>query len=169
LLILRRRGVYFSLLTLAFGALCFAVAYRWTALTGGENGLGGIERRPVFGLDLDASLNFYIFVAFIAFLAIGFLLRLTQSPFGLVLVAIRVNELRAKFVGFNVDSYNLLAFVMSAAITGLAGSLSVLGQRIASAETMSLAFSGELLAIVLIGGMRSFTGPIFGAVFYVLF
>src|SRR5690606_22218827 len=130
LLILRRRGVYFSLLTLAFGALCFAVAYRWTALTGGENGLGGIERRPVFGLDLDASLNFYIFVAVIAFLAIGFLLRLTQSPFGHVLVAIRENELRTKFVGFNVDSYKLLAFVMSAAITGLAGSLSVLGHRI---------------------------------------
>ncbi|MDS1142204.1 branched-chain amino acid ABC transporter ATP-binding protein/permease [Pusillimonas sp. SM2304] len=169
LLILRRRGVYFSLLTLAFGALCFAVAYRWTALTGGENGLGGIERRAVFGIDLDASVNFYIFVALIAFVVIGFLLRLTQSPFGHVLTAIRENEVRTRFVGFDVDSYKLLAFVLSAAITGLAGGLSVLGHRIASAETMSLAFSGELLAIVLIGGMRSFTGPIFGALFYILF
>lgn len=169
LLILRRRGVYFSLLTLAFAALCFAVAYRWTALTGGENGLGGIERYAVLGLNLDDSLNFYIFVAVIAFLVAAFLLRLTQSPFGQVLTAIRENELRTRFIGFEVDSYKLLAFVLSAAITGLAGALAVLSHRIASAESMSLAFSGELLAIVLIGGMRSFSGPIFGAVFYILF
>jgi branched-chain amino acid transport system ATP-binding protein len=169
LLILRRRGVYFSLLTLAFAALCFAVAYRWTALTGGENGLGGIERYTLFGLDLDNSRNFYIVVAVIAFLVAAFLLRLTQSPFGKVLTAIRENELRTRFIGFDVDAYKLLAFVLSAAITGLAGGLAVLSHRIASAESMSLAFSGELLAIVLIGGMRSFSGPIFGAVFYILF
>lgn len=169
LLVLRRRGVYFSLLTLAFGALCFTVAYRWTALTGGENGLGGIERFSLAGISLDSSFNFYVFVAVIAFIVVAFLLRLTHSPFGKVLTAIRENELRCKFIGFNVDSYKLLAFVLSAVITGLAGGLSVLSHRIASAESMSLAFSGELLAIVLIGGMRSFTGPIFGALFYILF
>ncbi len=169
LLILRRRGVYFSLLTLAFGALCFALAYRWTALTGGENGLGGIERNAVLGVSLDNSLAFYAFVAVIAFLVVAFVLRLVLSPFGAVLTAIRENELRTRFIGFDVDAYKLLAFVLSAAITGLAGGLSVLSHRIASAETMSLAFSGELLAIVLIGGMRSFSGPIFGAVFYILF
>src|SRR5690606_1111447 len=81
----------------------------------------------------------------------------------------RENELRTKFIGFDVNAYKLLAFVLSAAITGLAGGLGVLSHRIASAESMSLAFSGELLAIVLIGGMRSYTGPIFGALFYVLF
>ncbi len=169
LLVLRRRGVYFSLLTLAFGALCFTVAYRWTALTGGENGLGGIERFAVLGISLDSSANFYGFVAVIAFVVAAFLLRLTQSPFGKVLTAIRENELRCKFIGFDVHSYKLLAFILSAAITGLAGGLSVLNHRIASAESMSLAFSGELLAIVLIGGMRSFTGPILGALFYILF
>lgn len=169
LLILRRRGVYFALLTLAFGALCFTVAYRWTSFTGGENGLGGIERLTVFGVNLDNSVNFYIFVAVIAFLVAAFLLRLTLSPFGTVLNAIRENEVRTRFVGFNVHSYRLLAFVLSAAITGLAGALSVLNHRIASGETMSLIFSGELLAIVLIGGMRSFSGPIFGALFYILF
>lgn len=169
LLVLRRRGVYFSLLTLAFGALCFAVAYRWTALTGGENGLGGIERRAVLGVDLDASQNFYVFVAVIAFVVVAFLLRMTESPFGKVLTAIRENEVRTRFIGFNVHAYKLLAFTLSAMIAGLAGSLSVLNHRIASAESMSLAFSGELLAIVLIGGMRSFSGPIFGALFYILF
>ena len=168
-LVLRRRGVYFSLLTLAFGALCFAVAYRWTALTGGENGLGGIERYTAFGLNLDHSYTFYGFVAVIALLVVAFLLRLTQSPFGHVLTAIRENEQRTRFIGFDVRSYKLLAFVISATITGLAGALAVLSHRIASAESMSLAFSGELLAIVLIGGMRSFAGPIFGALFYILF
>jgi len=169
LLILRRRGVYFSLLTLAFGALCFAVAYRWTALTGGENGLGGIERYSVLGLNLDDGYIFYAFVAVIALIVVTFLLRLTNSPFGHVLTAIRENEQRTRFIGFNVQSYKLLAFVISATITGLAGALGVLSHRIASAESMSLMFSGELLAIALIGGMRSFSGPIFGALFYILF
>lgn len=169
MLILRRRGVYFSLLTLAFGALCFAVAYRWTALTGGENGLGGIERRSLSGISLDNSLAFYVFVAVVAFAVVAFVLRLTQSPFGHVLTAIRENEVRTRFLGFNVDAYKLFAFVTSAALTGLAGGLSVLSHRIASAEAMSLTFSGELLAIALIGGMRSFSGPIFGALFYILF
>ncbi len=169
MLILRRRGVYFSLLTLAFGALCFTVAYRWTSFTGGENGLGGIERNQVLGLSLDNAVYFYAFTSICVFLATAFMLRVTLSPFGKVLVAIRENEQRTRFLGFNVQAYKLLAFVISATITGFAGGLSVLNHRIASGEAMSLIFSGELLAIVLIGGMRSFYGPIFGALFYILF
>jgi len=168
-LVLRRRGVYFSLLTLAFSALCFTVAFRWTALTGGENGLGGIERRTIAGISLDQPLVFYAFVAVVAFAIAAFLLRLKNSPFGHVLVAIRENEVRTRFLGYPVMSYKLLAFVVSATVTGLAGGLSVLNHRIASAESLSVAFSGELLALVLIGGMRSYAGPIFGALFFVLF
>lgn len=167
--ILRRKGVYFSLLTLALSALAFTVAYRWTALTGGENGLGGIERREILGFQLDNATTFYVFVALIA-LGIGaFMLRLMHSPFGKVLVAIRENEQRARFVGYPVQKYKLVAFVISAAVTGLAGGLFVLNHRIASAEMLSVPFSGELLAMVLIGGMRSFAGPIIGAVFFLLF
>ena len=161
--------MYFSILTLAFSALCFTVAFRWTALTGGENGLGGIERRSIAGISLDQPLVFYAFVAIIAFVIAAFLLRLKNSPFGHVLVAIRENEVRTRFLGYPVMSYKLLAFVVSATVTGLAGGLSVLNHRIASAESLSVAFSGELLAIVLIGGMRSYAGPIFGALFFVLF
>jgi len=168
-LVLRRRGVYFSLLTLAFSALCFTVAYRWTSLTGGENGLGGVERNSVLGVSLDDSLAFYTFVAVIGFCVAALLLRLAGSPFGHVLVAIRENEQRATFIGYPVRRYKLLAFVVSAIVTGLAGGLSVLNHRIASAESLSVVFSGELLAIVLIGGMRSFAGPIYGALFYLLF
>lgn len=111
----------------------------------------------------------YGFVAVIALAIVAFLLRLTNSPFGRVLTAIRENEQRTSFVGFDIRSYKLLAFVISASITGLAGALGVLSHRIASTESMSLAFSGELLAIALIGGMRSFSGPILGALFYILF
>jgi ABC-type branched-subunit amino acid transport system ATPase component/ABC-type branched-subunit amino acid transport system permease subunit len=167
--ILRRKGVYFSLLTLALSALAFTVAYRWTSLTGGENGLGGIERREIFGFRLDDPWAFYIFVAVIAMGVGAFMLRLMHSPFGKVLVAIRENEQRARFVGYPVQQYKLVAFVISAAVTGLAGGLFVLNHRIASAEMLSVPFSGELLAMVLIGGMRSFAGPIIGAVFFLLF
>ena len=167
--ILRRKGVYFSLLTLALSALAFTVAYRWTALTGGENGLGGIERRDILGFKLDDAWTFYVFVALIALLVGAFMLRLLHSPFGKVLVAIRENEQRTRFIGYPVQSYKLVAFVISATVTGLAGGLFVLNHRIASAEMLSVQFSGELLAMVLIGGMRSFAGPLIGAVFFLLF
>ena len=168
-IILRRKGVYFSLLTLALSALAFTVAYRWTALTGGENGLGGIERRTLFGLNLDDPVTFYVFVATVAMLVGVFMLRLLHSPFGQVLVAIRENEQRTRFIGFPVQTYKLYAFVISASVTGLAGGLFVLNHRIASAEMLSVPFSGELLAMVLIGGMRSFAGPLIGALFFLLF
>ncbi|VFR32309.1 ABC transporter ATP-binding/permease protein [plant metagenome] len=168
-LVLRRRGVYFSLLTLAFSALCFTVAFRWTSLTGGENGMGGIERHSLFGLPLDHGPTFYAVVAVIGLVVAALLLRLTHSPFGKVLLAIRENEVRTRFVGYPVRRYKLIAFAISATVTGMAGGLAVLNHRIASAESLSVPFSGELLAIVLIGGMRSFAGPILGALFFVLF
>lgn len=167
--ILRRKGVYFSLLTLALSALTFTVAYRWTALTGGENGLGGIERQAIMGLKLDDPWVFYGFVAVLALLVGTFMLRLMHSPFGKVLVAIRENEQRTRFIGYPIQRYKLAAFVISATVTGLAGGLFVFNHRIASAEMLSVQFSGELLAMVLIGGMRSFAGPIIGAIFFLLF
>ncbi len=169
LLILRRRGVYFSLLTLALCALTFAIAFRWTALTGGEGGLGGIERGGAAWLDLDSHLNYYIVVALIAFALLYLMLRVVRSPFGHVLVAIRENQQRATFQGYDIDRYKLLAFVISASITGLAGALMVFLHRLAAAESTTVGFSGELLAMVVIGGMHSFLGPALGALFFLLF
>ena len=168
-LILRRRGVYFSLLTLALAAMLFVVAFRWTAVTGGENGLGGITRPVVLGLDLDGSANFYWFVAAIAFVLLVGLRRFHGSALGSVLVAIRENEQRARFLGYPTQRYKLVAFVLSATLTGLAGVFLLYKNRMTSAEPLSVAFSGELLAMVVIGGMRSFLGPALGALFYVLF
>lgn len=168
-LILRRKGVYFSLLTLALCALTYAMAFRWTALTGGEGGLGGIERGTLLGMDLDDHFVFYAFVAVLAFVVLFALQRFVRSPFGHVLVAIRENEQRATFQGYDTNRYKLLAFVLSTTVTGLAGALLVFLHRLAAAESTTVAFSGEMLAMVVIGGMRSFLGPALGAIFYLLF
>ncbi len=168
-LILRRRGVYFSLLTLALCALTFAIAFRWTALTGGEGGLGGIERGMLGPIDLNSHLAYYVLVAVIAFGVVYALLRVVRSPFGHVLVAIRENEQRATFQGYNIDRYKLLVFVISSTVTGLAGGLLIFLHRLAAAESTTVAFSGEFLAMVVIGGMRSFLGPALGALFFLLF
>jgi ABC-type branched-subunit amino acid transport system ATPase component len=108
-------------------------------------------------------------VASIAFCVVYLLWRFHRSPVGTVLVAIRENEQRARFIGYATDRYKLVAFTMSATITGLAGTLLLFNNRMTSAEPISVAFSGELLAMVVIGGMRSFLGPALGALFFVIF
>src|ERR1041384_4782855 len=168
-LILRRRGVYFSLLTLALSAMLFAIAFRWTAVTGGESGLGGVIRPVVLGVDLARPWTYYWLVAALGFAAVYLLWRFHRSAVGHVLVAIRENEQRARFIGYPADRYKLFAFTASAGITALTGALSVFNHRFASAEPISVQFSGELLAMVVIGGMRSFLGPALGALFFILF
>jgi ABC-type branched-subunit amino acid transport system ATPase component/ABC-type branched-subunit amino acid transport system permease subunit len=169
LLILRRRGVYFALLTLAFVALTYAIAFRWTELTGGEDGLGGLKRGGFAAIPLDNGLVYYAFVALIALGVLYVLLRVTRSPFGHVLVAIRENQQRATFQGYDVDRYRLGAFVLSAVVTGLGGALIGFLNYLVSAESVSVAFSGELLAMVVIGGMHHILGPALGVLFYILF
>jgi branched-chain amino acid transport system ATP-binding protein len=169
MLILRRRGVYFSLLTLALSAMLYVISFRWTAVTGGEDGLGGITRPSFAGFDLETRLNYYWVIAAIAFAVIWFLWRFHRSPAGQVLVAIRENETRAKFIGYATQHYKLLAFVISATITGMAGTLLLFNNRMTSADPIGVPFSGELIAMVVIGGMRSFLGPALGAIFFIVF
>jgi branched-chain amino acid transport system ATP-binding protein len=169
IIILRRRGVYFSLLTLAFAALTYTVAFRWSEVTGGEDGLGGLKRGSIGAFSLDDALAYYITVALIALGVLYVLLRLVRSPFGHVLMAIRENQLRATFQGYPVERYKLGIFVISAVVTGLAGALLAFQTYLVSAEAVSVPFSGELLAMVVIGGMRSMLGPTLGALFFILF
>jgi branched-chain amino acid transport system ATP-binding protein len=168
-LILRRRGVYFSLLTLALAAMLYSVSFRWTDVTGGENGLGGITRPAFLGFDLESQTTYYWFVALIAFAVLVLLWKFHRASVGSVLVAIRENEQRARFLGYPTNRYKLAAFVLSATITGLAGILLLYKNRMTSADPISVAFSGDLLAMVVIGGMRSFLGPALGALFFILF
>jgi ABC-type branched-subunit amino acid transport system ATPase component len=149
--------------------MLYTIAFRWTEVTGGENGLGGITRPTLAGVSLDSSLAFYVLVATVGFALAYLLWRFHRSPVGHVLVAIRENETRARFIGYQANQYKLLAFVVSATVTGLAGTLLLFNNRMTSADPISVAFSGELLAMVIIGGMRSFLGPALGALFFVIF
>src|SRR5450759_3902226 len=169
ILILRRRGVYFSLLTLALAALTYTVAFRWSEVTGGEDGLGGLKRGTIGPISLDDHLAFYIVVALIGLAVLYVLLRVVRSPFGHVLLAIRENQLRATFQGYAVERYKLGVFVLSAVVTGLAGALLGFQTYLVSAEAVSVPFSGELLAMVVIGGMHNMLGPALGALFFILF
>ena len=167
-LVLRRRGVYFSLLTLAFTALIFYIVFRWTSFTGGENGLRGITRPDCSASISTISARSMCF-ALIVFLASRVIWRIVNSPFGRVLVAIRENEQRATFVGYPVRRYKLVGFVLSTALLGLAGSL-LASFAISSPPTWcTSAFSGEIIAMTVIGGMGNFLGPPLGALFFILF
>ncbi len=159
IVILRRRGVYFSLLTLALAALTYTTCFRWSEVTGGEDGLGGLKRGSVLGISLDPTLNYYIVVALIGLAVLFVLLRITRSPFGHVLVAIRENPLRATFQGYPIERYRLAVFVISAVVTALPARLIAFQNYLVSAEAVSVPFAGELLAMVVIGGMRSLLGP----------
>jgi ABC-type branched-subunit amino acid transport system ATPase component/branched-subunit amino acid ABC-type transport system permease component len=168
-LVLRRRGVYFSLLTLAFSALTYAIAFRWTAFTGGESGLGGVTRAGWLGFDLENPWIYYALVAAFGLGVVYVLERFHRSAIGTVLVAIRENEQRAQFIGYATNRYKQIAYIVSAVLTGCAGVLFAFHHRFASADPTSISFSGALLAMVLIGGMRSLLGPALGALFYILF
>ncbi len=168
-IILRRRGVYFSLLTLALAALTYTIAFRWSAVTGGEDGLGGLKRGSIGSISLDNALAYYVTVALIGLGVLYALLRLVRSPFGHVLMAIRENQLRATFQGYPVERYKLGVYVISSVVTGLAGALIAFQTYLVSAEAVSVPFSGELLAMVVIGGMHSMLGPALGALFFIVF
>ncbi len=168
-LALRRRGVYFSLLTLAFTAMIFSIVYRWTSFTGGENGLRGMTRPSLLGLGIEDQLRFYYVTAAIVLLAAWALWRVVHSPLGRVLQAIRENERRARFLGYPVQRYKLIAFALSAAVTGLGGCLFAFLKVFVSADLVHVAFSGEILAMSIVGGMGHFLGPPLGGAFFILF
>ena len=168
-----RRGIYYALLTIAFGQIVWFVAIKWHSVTGGEDGLLNLKRLPVelgfASVSLQSNVALFVFaLAVFALVVIG-LWRLVHSPFGRVLQAIRQNETRAAFAGYNVWLYKWLAFVISAAIAGLAGALFAMAQQSAYPNVMSLHQSGFVVMMVLVGGgLVSFWGPVIGAVFFIL-
>ena len=168
-----KRGIYFALLTIAFGQVFWFVSVKWHAVTGGEDGLQNITR-PVASLGFasvslrsNEALFYFCFVVFAV--AVLVLWRLVHSPLGRVLAAIRQNEVRAAFVGYNVWLYKWLSFTIASAFAGLAGALFALAQQSAYPNVMSLHSSGFVVMMVLIGGgLVSFWGPAIGAVFFIL-
>ena len=162
-LAIRRQGIYFAMITLALAQIVYFFALQ-LPFTGGENGLQGIPRGNLFGIiDLSQTLNMYYFVAAI-FMA-GFLIiyRIIHSPFGQVLQAIRENEPRALSLGYNVDRYKLMAFVLSAALSGLAGATKSVVFQFASLTDAHWQMSGEVILMTLLGGLGTIFGPVVGA------
>jgi branched-chain amino acid transport system permease protein len=159
----RRQGIYFAMITLALSQLVFFVCLQ-AQFTGGENGLQGIPRGSLLGvLDLGRDSTMYYFVLAV-FVAVFLLIRrIVHSPFGQVLRAIRANEPRAISLGYKVDRYKLLAFVLSAGLAGLAGSLKALALGFVTLSDVSQANSGEVILMTLLGGSGTFLGPVVGA------
>jgi branched-chain amino acid transport system permease protein len=168
-----RRGIYYALLTIAFGQVFWFVAIKWHSITGGEDGLLNI-RRPAFDLGFaswslasNEALHYFTLAALVAVALL--LWRLVHSPFGLVLGAVKQNEARAAFSGHNTWIYKWSAFTISCAVAGLAGSLFALAQQSAYPNVMSLHNSGFVVMMVLVGGgLVSFWGPLVGAAFFLL-
>jgi branched-chain amino acid transport system permease protein len=164
---LRRRGIYFAMLTLAFAQLLYFIAFHLADLTGGDDGLRGIPQLPLgfFGLSIPLSspLAFHYFALAWATLAVAGLQRVLHSPFGRVLAAIRENADRATACGYDVTRAKLLSFVFSALITGLAGALDALRLNVVPVEALFWSTSGQVVIMTLLGGAGTFFGPFVGA------
>ncbi|AKU14146.1 branched-chain amino acid ABC transporter system, permease protein [Azoarcus sp. CIB] len=162
-LAIRRAGIYFAMITLALAQLVFFLALQFP-FTGGEDGMQGIPRGRLFGLiDLSDTMNMYFFVLAVFLFGFWVIERAIDSPFGQVLKAIRENEPRAISLGYDVDRYKLLAFVLSAALAGLAGATKTLVFQLASLTDVHWHMSGEVVLMTLLGGVGTVFGPIVGA------
>ncbi|MEX0851724.1 MAG: branched-chain amino acid ABC transporter permease [Bauldia sp.] len=171
-LCLRRRGIYFSMLTLAFAQLLYFTAIQASPLTGGHSGLRGI---PAFSLDfaglsipLNNPINFYYFTLVFVGLSLAAMRRILGSPFGSAIRAVRDNESRAAACGHDVRALKLLAFVFSGLFSGLAGALNVLHLRIASIDLFHWSTSADVVMMTLLGGAGTFLGPFVGAALFLV-
>jgi branched-chain amino acid transport system permease protein len=180
-LVVRLYGIYFALLTLAFAQMFYFVVFKWTDLTQGDDGLQGIASPPLglgpWSIDLTTQLPalalgpfgnlsdvhyWYVFVAIVAFGVIAFSRTLTRSQFGEVLGAIRENEERSRFVGFDIARYKLAAFVIAGALTGLSGALRGLYETSAAPDLLTVDTSGNFVIYTVVGGVQTLFGPLLG-------
>jgi branched-chain amino acid transport system permease protein len=163
LIAIRRSGIYFAMITLALGQVVYFICLQ-APFTGGENGLQGVPRGTILSLlPLKSDVAMYYFVFAILIAVYFFIRRVVSSPFGQVLKAIRENEPRAISLGYNVEKYKLLVFVISAGLAGLGGSLKSLVLGFASLSDVIQATSGEVILMSLLGGSGTFFGPVLGA------
>jgi len=173
LLIVHRRGVYFAMCTIAFGQLWYYLAYSWNSFTGGFDGLRDFHREPIgfglFTLDITQGGNtFYYFLLAIFAVAAAVMGLVLRSPFGRTLIAIRENERRARFLGIPVEQHIWLSFSISCFFTALAGTLYALLNNFADPMALHYSLSGYFVVMTVIGGMRTFWGPLLGAAVFVM-
>jgi len=163
-LAIRRQGIYFAMITLAFAQMIYFLCVQMP-FTGGEDGLQGIPRRALLGGLLPITNDFTLYYVVLAIFLFGYgcIYRFIHSPFGQVLKAIRDNEQRAVSLGYEADRYKLLAFVLSAALSGLAGATKAMVLQFATLTDVSAGLSGEVVLMALVGGLGTLSGPIVGA------
>jgi branched-chain amino acid transport system permease protein len=172
-MIVRLRGVYFAMVTIAFGQVFYFVAFRWVSLTGGDDGLTGWKRLPLdFGFaQIDVADNdkaFYYLVLLCLMVSAALMALLLRSPFGRTLLAIRENERRASFLGIPVQQHIWMSFVISAVFTSLAGTLYAYLDNFVDPRAFHWQQSGDFVIMAVLGGMRSFWGPLIGAAIFVV-
>lgn len=162
-LAIRRRGIYFAMITLAFAEMVFYVVNEWRSLTGGENGVQGIPRVALGGLPIVSSTVYYYTALVLATAGLLLCWRIIRSPFGRVLLAIRENEVRTEMLGYPVRRYKLIAAVLSCALSGFAGGLWVMNHGFVALDAVHWSTSGLVLTMVLLGGVGTRLGPLAGA------
>jgi branched-chain amino acid transport system permease protein len=172
-LIVKLRGVYFAMVTIAFGQVFFFIAFRWNEFTGGDDGLTGWKRQPIdlgfTKLDiLGSDTLFYYFVLAVFAASVAVMALLLRSPFGRTLIAIRENERRARFLGIPVNQHIWLSFVISCFFVSLAGTLYALLSNFTDPRALRWDQSGNFVIMAVLGGMRSFWGPLIGAAIFVV-
>ena len=172
-LIVHLRGIYFAMVTIAFGQIFYFIAFRWNNVTGGDDGLSNWNRVPIdlglLKLDiLGSPVTFYYFVLFFFAASLAAMAWALGSPFGRTLMAIRENERRARFLGVPVDVHIWLSWMISCTFAGLAGALYALLNNFADPHVLHWEQSGEFVIMAVLGGMRSFWGPLIGAAIFVL-
>jgi branched-chain amino acid transport system permease protein len=160
---IRRQGIYFAMITLALAQLQYFFAYQLGDWTGGENGVQLNGRGTLFGISLENDVAFYYAVLVIAALGTYLVVRVVRSPFGAVLGAMRENEQRAIALGFRVDRYKLVAFVLSGTLAGVAGVLFAVGNRLSGLDGVDWHTSGKVVMMAILGGIGTVFGPIAGA------
>ena len=160
---IRRQGIYFAMITLALAQLQYFFAYQLGDWTGGENGVQLYGRGTLFGMPLENDVAFYYAVLAVAALGTYLVVRVVRSPFGAVLSAMRENEQRAIALGFRVDRYKLIAFVMSGTLAGVAGVLFAVGNRLSGLDGVDWHTSGKVVMMSILGGIGTVLGPIAGA------
>ncbi|MCY1209756.1 branched-chain amino acid ABC transporter permease [Cupriavidus necator] len=167
-LAIRRQGIYFAMITLALAQMFFFICLQ-TPQTGGEDGLQGVPRGALFGvIDLSSDVSFYYVVVAVFVAAMVLIARIVSSPFGQLLQAVKENESRAISLGYSTDRFKLMAFVLSAALAGLAGAMKALVLGFATLADVHWTMSGAVILMTLVGGMGTLSGPVAGALVIVI-
>jgi len=164
---IRKKGIYFVMITFAFCQMFYFIGFKWTGLTGGDSGFHGVPRTSLGPIDLNSDITLYFFILAVFFASVAVAFRIVNSPFGRVLKALKENEDRARSVGYNTKAFKTVAFMISAFFASLAGGLYAVHSNFVPMDTLSINTSADVVIMALLGGIGTLYGPIMGAMLIV--